>query len=65
MDDKKITPDADVRCCYNCKHWHRRKYIHCQHSGPWGGDIVGDKRCTFEQKAGAQNAAIASANRRE
>lgn len=47
MNDKK-KPAADMRCCWNCKHWHKRDYTHCQHSGPWGGDIQGDARCTFE-----------------
>ena len=41
---------AQTRCCANCEHWRKRKYIHCQHSGPWGGDISGDKNCTFKAK---------------
>ena len=41
-------PAASTRCCGNCKHWHVREYIHCQCSGPWGGDIQGDQDCTFE-----------------
>ena len=39
-----------TRVCYNCKHWHKKEYNHCQHSGPWGGDIAGDPNCTFETK---------------
>ena len=42
-----VPPPADVRYCSNCRRWHRRDYIHCQHSGPWGGDIPNDPRCTF------------------
>lgn len=50
-DGGPVKPRANVvRCCANCKHWHRRRYIHCQCSGPWGGDIKGDPRCTFEPK---------------
>ena len=41
-------PPKDMRCCANCKHWHIKEYIHCQCSGPWGGDIQGDQMCTFE-----------------
>ena len=40
-------PPADLRCCANCAHWHKKEYIHCQCSGPWGGNIFGDKNCTF------------------
>ena len=39
--------EGDLRCCANCAHWHKKEYIHCQCSGPWGGDIFGDKNCTF------------------
>ena len=46
--DRTVRPAADARCCWNCKHWHVRECIHCQCSGPWGGDIQGDPRCTFE-----------------
>jgi hypothetical protein len=41
------TPPPEARCCANCRHWHKREYIHCMCSGPWGGDIPGDPRCTF------------------
>lgn len=44
--DQKLPPH-DVRCCANCVYWHKKEYIHCQCSGPWGGDIYGDKNCTF------------------
>ena len=47
MNDRTVRPAADVRCCWNCKHWHVREYIHCQYSGPFDGDIPGDARCTF------------------
>ena len=43
-------PDRTERVCYNCEHWRKKKYNHCQHSGPWGGDITGDPNCTFENK---------------
>jgi len=43
-------PSPDSRCCYNCDHWHKRDYIHCQHSGPFGGDIENDPKCTFEKE---------------
>lgn len=47
-------PHRDMRCCWNCKNWHVREYIHCKHSGPWGGDIQGDPRCTFEHATRSQ-----------
>ena len=40
-------PPANLRCCANCTHWRKKQYIYCQCSGPWGGDIYGDKSCTF------------------
>ena len=43
-------PPPDVRCCFNCTKWHKKRYIHCQCSGPWGGDIFGDKNCVFRAK---------------
>ena len=43
-------PPADLRCCANCAHWHKKEYIHCQCSGPWGGSIFGDKNCTFRAR---------------
>jgi len=49
-------PPADLRCCANCTHWHKKEYIHCQCSGPWGGDIVGDKKCTFMARKVRANA---------
>ena len=50
MNPTTDQPPADLRCCGNCKHWHKKEYIHCQCSGPWGGDIAGDKNCTFRAK---------------
>ncbi len=52
--DRTVRPASDARCCWNCKHWHAREYIHCQCSGPWGGDIQGDPRCTFEPATRSQ-----------
>ena len=48
-------PNPDTRCCYNCQHWHKRDHIHCQHSGPFGGDIEDDPNCNFETKQQALN----------
>lgn len=39
--------DKDCKCCFNCKHWHIKEYIHCQCSGPWGGNIRHDENCVF------------------
>lgn len=50
------TPPMELRCCANCAHWHKKQYIHCQCSGPWGGDIRGDKNCTFKAKKVRSNA---------
>ena len=36
--------------CGNCLHWKVKDYIHCKHSGEWGGNIQGDKNCTWEAK---------------
>ena len=44
-------PPADLRCCANCAHWHKKEYIHCQCSGPWGGNVFGDKNCTFRARS--------------
>lgn len=52
LDALKNPPPRDMRCCSNCLHWHLADYIHCQCSGPWGGDIKGDPRCTFQSKFG-------------
>lgn len=49
-------PPADLRCCANCAHWHKKEYIHCQCSGPWGGNIFGDKNCTFRARKVRSNA---------
>lgn len=46
-------PPEDCKCCFNCKHWHKREYIHCQHSGPWGGNLTHDKNCVFTPRVGA------------
>jgi hypothetical protein len=46
----KTKPGKNTKCCYNCKFWRIKDYIHCQHSGPWGGDIIGDSNCTFISK---------------
>jgi len=43
-------PGPDMRCCYNFNKWCKKHYISCQCSGPWGGNIVGDKNCTFAWK---------------
>lgn len=43
-------PPKHLRCCANCKHWHVKNYIHCMHSGPWGGDLYDDPHCRFERK---------------
>jgi hypothetical protein len=43
-------PPPKIKVCYNCKHWHKKDYKHCQFSGPWGGNIIGDVNCTFEPK---------------
>ena len=50
-------PGPDVRCCYNCNKWCKKHYIHCQCSGPWGGNMVGNKNCTFawKQRRGANS----------
>lgn len=46
----QIKPNKDIRCCYNCVSWRRRKYTHCQHSGPFGGDISNDSNCKFKSR---------------
>lgn len=56
----RALPTADVRCCFNCTRWHKKHYIHCQCSGPWGGDIFGDKNCTFKAKKVRSNAEVTS-----
>jgi hypothetical protein len=43
-------PPLKLKVCYNCKHWRKKEYRHCRHSGPWGGNINGDANCTFEPK---------------
>ena len=53
-------PPQDVRCCFNCTKWHKKGYIHCQCSGPWGGDIFGDKNCTFRAKKVRSNVKLTS-----
>ena len=53
-------PPADLRCCANCAHWHKKEYIHCQCSGPWGGNIFGDKNCTFRARKVRSNALLCS-----
>jgi hypothetical protein len=45
-----MMPTTHVRCCYNCKRWHKSTHYPCQHNGPWGGDIKGDDRCQFTRK---------------
>lgn len=52
--ERPVRPSSEARCCFNCKHWHVREYIHCQCSGPWGGDIPGDPQCTFEPATRSQ-----------
>lgn len=47
-----------MSCCANCKHWHSRSYIHCQHSGPFGGNIPHDPGCTFTPRNKDIEAAI-------
>lgn len=46
----KCIPPKELRCCYNCVHRRVKAYIHCQCSGPYGGDIANDPMCTFENK---------------
>jgi len=53
-------PPADLRCCANCAHWHKKEYIHCQCSGPWGGNIFGDKNCTFRARKVRSNVKLTS-----
>ncbi len=43
-------PPPALKCCYNCKHWKKKAYLHCQCSGPWGGNLPHDKKCTFAWK---------------
>jgi len=43
-------PPPKIKVCYNCQHWHKKDYKHCQYSGPWGGSIIGDANCTFKLK---------------
>jgi len=57
-------PPADLRCCANCAHWHKKEYIHCQCSGPWGGNIFGDKNCTFRARKVRSNDGIQRRQRR-
>ena len=52
-----------MRCCFNCTKWHKKGYIHCQCSGPWGGDIFGDKNCVFRAKKVRSNAELCGARR--
>ena len=54
-------PPADLRCCANCAHWHKKEYIHCQCSGPWGGNIFGDKNCTFRARKVRSNVKVTGA----
>ena len=54
----KRRPPADLRCCANCAHWHKKEYIHCQCSGPWGGNIFGDKNCTFRARKVRSNTQV-------
>ena len=56
-------PPADLRCCANCAHWHKKEYIHCQCSGPWGGDIFGDKNCTFRARKVRSNDSLSGPQR--
>ena len=49
-----------MRCCFNCTKWHKKGYIHCQCSGPWGGDIFGDKNCVFRAKKVRSNVKLTS-----
>ena len=50
IEVREKPPARKTRVCFNCRHWHKKEYIHCQHSGPWGGDISNDPNCTFESK---------------
>ena len=43
----KMTPMSNLRCCYNCIYWHKRKNYDCQHNGPYGGDGM---ECIFKRK---------------
>ena len=43
-------PGPDVCCCYNGNKSRNKHYIHCQYSGPWGCNIVGDMNCRFAWK---------------
>ena len=49
-----------MRCCFNCTKWHKKGYIHCQCSGPWGGDVFGDKNCVFRAKKVRSNVKLTS-----
>lgn len=43
-------PGPDVRYYYSCNKWRKKHSIHCQCRGPWGGNIVGERNCTFARK---------------
>ena len=45
-----MLPTSDIKCCYNCKYWHKRKNYACQHNGPYGGGTIGTEECIFKKK---------------
>jgi len=53
-EENANVPPKGARACYNCFFWHRKNYIHCQHSEPLGGNIPGDKKCTFTFREGRE-----------
>jgi len=44
-----------LHCCATCEHWHKWEYIHCQYSGPYGGDIASNVHCVWQENTRLNN----------